>query len=475
MDNAERPPVAIIVLVLLVMVAGGFMAAGYMQGRPRPPAAPKSTGSVAPIIPPAPAPILPVATVDPQAAIDLAKRSTVMILHKVDNGVSCGSGFSVGNSGVIVTNRHVVTDDQMENPVDCIVCFFCGSGHEKAITIPAADIHLADEEDGDGNERNDDLAVLKIPEDIVKPLSFGDSDGVRNTQMLYAIGFPHGTEVLTPDAQSLPEPSVLEEVVQRLQRNSARNVSVMQLGGAMTHGDSGGPVIDETGKVVGMCESVEQDASIGYAIPSLFIKRLIVHAGFPAGEPATPSMTGPVTLATLQAQLDNGSPAETPASNGDDEIKWKTYTDAAGRFALDYPITWEVDPPTTIEPGVNRIRIQYGEYTSVVVDVSDTPDTASPKDSWREASDELAKKWGPAYRLAGIDDFPLGGEPGAIWMFTLQRSGEPKLIKTDIGATHSGKGYALLCTAPSDDFKNRLDEFDHIVNSFGWTPARSSR
>jgi S1-C subfamily serine protease len=445
------------------MAAGGFIAANYMHARPKAPTAQKST--------PIPAVSVAVAKVDPEQSIDNSKESTVMILHKVDGGVACGSGFSVGNSGVIVTNRHVVTNDQMQNPVDCIVCFFCGSGHEKAITVPASDIRLAYDEDGDGNERNGDLAVLKIPNHIIRPLAFGDSDTVRDTQKLYAIGFPHGTDVLTPSPQSLPDPSVLEEVVQRLQKNTSLNVSVMQLGGAMTHGDSGGPVIDEGGNVVGMCESVEQDASIGYAIPSLFIKKLIDHAGFPAGEPADPSMTGPVTLASLQAQLDSGSPAPPPDPGAEDEVKWETYSDPAGRFALDYPAGWTVDARTTVAPGVDRIRIESGDYTSIVVDVSSSPDSASAKDSWRKASEELAKKWGSAYHIAGIDDFRLGGEPGAIWMFTLQRSGEPRLTKTDIGVTHAGKGFALLCTAPLYNFKNHLEQFDHIVNSFGFPPG----
>jgi S1-C subfamily serine protease len=163
---------------------------------------------------------------------------------------SLGSGFVIDRAGHIVTNYHVIAGAEKVQ-----VSF---SGQDQ---IPATVV---------GKDRSTDLAVLKVDAHAraLTPLTLGDSDAVRVGDPVYAIGNPFGlTRTLT---------SGLVSAVQRqiFAPNGLPIESAIQTDAAINHGNSGGPLIDADGRVIGVTSQIETGSStnqgnvgIGFAIP----------------------------------------------------------------------------------------------------------------------------------------------------------------------------------------------------------------
>lgn len=213
-----------------------------------------------------------------EATLKKTKDAVVLIAHRVgEDKISMGSGFCSGDGRTITTNRHVVTDtDEQGNvsiPDKCIVVFFCGTDHEHKVDIAADQILV--EPPNATHPIDSDLAVIKLPEKVVEPLPIGDTTALKDLQRLWVVGFPHGLLNYAPNRQ-LPAVSVQEHTVERLQRDGQNHATVLQMGGSATHGNSGGPVINAQGEVVGVLQSgAGEGASITYAIPSDNIKELL--------------------------------------------------------------------------------------------------------------------------------------------------------------------------------------------------------
>lgn len=203
-----------------------------------------------------------------EAVIARCKRSVVLILNfEGGRPTAMGSGFVTDGGKRIITNKHVVTgtDDLVD---DCKVIFNSGTAETAIVEAPASAIAV-----DPGANRNDagyyhrDVAAITLSKSAADYLEPGHSEDLAETQSAWAIGYPHGLSILT-DKDSLPSPSVHSLRVERLERTNGK-VSVLQLAGPPTHGDSGGPVINERGEVVGVLESVEADsAGICYAVPT---------------------------------------------------------------------------------------------------------------------------------------------------------------------------------------------------------------
>jgi S1-C subfamily serine protease len=163
---------------------------------------------------------------------------------------SLGSGFVIDRAGHIVTNYHVIAGAEKVQ-----VSF---SGQDQ---IPATVV---------GKDRSTDLAVLKVDAHAraLTPLPLGDSDAVHVGDPVYAIGNPFGlTRTLT---------SGLVSAVQRqiFAPNGLPIESAIQTDAAINHGNSGGPLIDAGGRVIGVTSQIETGSStnqgnvgIGFAIP----------------------------------------------------------------------------------------------------------------------------------------------------------------------------------------------------------------
>ena len=163
---------------------------------------------------------------------------------------SLGSGFVIDRAGHIVTNFHVIQGAQKVQ-----VSF---SGQDQ---LPATVV---------GKDRSTDLAVLKVDAHAraLTPLPLGNSDDVRVGDPVYAIGNPFGlTRTLTTGVVSAVQRQIFAP-------NGVPIDSAIQTDAAINHGNSGGPLIDALGRVIGVTSQIQTGSSqnqgnvgIGFAIP----------------------------------------------------------------------------------------------------------------------------------------------------------------------------------------------------------------
>jgi putative serine protease PepD len=165
-----------------------------------------------------------------------------------------GSGFVYDTSGHVITNQHVV-----DGATSVRVTFWNGKTYTARVV---------------GTDPSTDLAVLDVdaPSSSLYPLTVGDSSKVEVGDNVVAIGAPFG----------LAE-TVTAGIVSALHRQmtSPNNFSIddsIQTDAAINHGNSGGPLLDEQGHVIGVNAQIESDSGgsdgVGFAIPSNTIKSI---------------------------------------------------------------------------------------------------------------------------------------------------------------------------------------------------------
>ncbi len=165
-----------------------------------------------------------------------------------------GTGFVVSEDGMIVTNKHVVSDPEAEYKVI--------TGDEKEYDIVKV-----------SRDPANDLAVLKIDAKGLKALDLGDSNGLKVGQFVIAIGTALGefrhtvtTGVISGLGRGITAGSVYEGFVERLD-------DVIQTDAAINPGNSGGPLLNSAGQVIGVNVAVASGAeNIGFAIPINIVK-----------------------------------------------------------------------------------------------------------------------------------------------------------------------------------------------------------
>lgn len=201
------------------------------------------------------------------AVIEKCKKATVLIGNFEGGALTAtGSGFVAADGLSVVTNKHVVTgtDDAVDT---CKLIFFSGSDKPKLVVVAPSSIRVDEKA-----KRSDklyferDVAVLKLSSKVTDPLTVVADLPLTETEPAWAFGFPVGTNIRM-DASELPGPSVHSMRLERIERKGPK-VKVIQLGGSPTYGNSGGPVVDAEGKVLGVLQAKVGDATIVYAVPS---------------------------------------------------------------------------------------------------------------------------------------------------------------------------------------------------------------
>jgi S1-C subfamily serine protease len=161
-----------------------------------------------------------------------------------------GSGFVIDKAGHIITNEHVIAGAQK------IQVSFSGNDQINATVV--------------GKDASTDVAVLKIDTHAraLTPLVLGDSDSVRVGDAVYAIGNPFGyTRTLTSGLVSALQRQITAP-------NSLPIENAIQTDAAINHGNSGGPLLDAAGRVIGVTSQISTGTTgqqgslgIGFAIP----------------------------------------------------------------------------------------------------------------------------------------------------------------------------------------------------------------
>lgn len=180
--------------------------------------------------------------------------SVVQVMVQVGSQASLGTGVIFTEDGYILTNYHVV-----EGGSDCYIALNTGAGY------PASYV---------AGDPVNDLAVLKVDGHGLPAAEFGESDLLTVGDTVYAIGNPLGYELwgtMTDGIVSAVDREVLVD---------GRTMTLIQTNAALNSGNSGGPLINEYGQVVGlnvikMSSSYVSIEGLGFAIPSATMDRVV--------------------------------------------------------------------------------------------------------------------------------------------------------------------------------------------------------
>jgi len=194
-----------------------------------------------------------------------AKQATVLILT-VKPGlrssyVGSGSGFFVDPKGLIITNAHVV-----RGASEVLVVTDSGLPTQR---VQAARVLKQDP--------LADLALLKMDTSDAAWLPLTDTAEPGETDSVRALGFPLGVDFLK-DQSKFPPISVTTGTVTQLQRGPEGKVATIQTDVTVNPGNSGGPLVDASGHVVGVVRSKIVGAGVSgmaYAIPAGTVKQFL--------------------------------------------------------------------------------------------------------------------------------------------------------------------------------------------------------
>ncbi|HZY85733.1 MAG TPA: trypsin-like peptidase domain-containing protein, partial [Gemmataceae bacterium] len=185
------------------------------------------------------------------AVLQKVKGSTVYLRVKSAQGESEGSGFFGGVPGVVVTNAHVVGMLARGAPAPTSVRVVRNKGEKDEATFPAKVVAV---------DHDADLALLSVPaKGMPAPLVVKSAQGLQETQVVYVAGFPLG---------ELPGKSI---TINKYELSSLKKekgaLDKLQVHGDMQPGNSGGPLLDADGEVVGVCVAVLRNTRINFAVP----------------------------------------------------------------------------------------------------------------------------------------------------------------------------------------------------------------
>jgi S1-C subfamily serine protease len=208
---------------------------------------------------PKPSPVSPL--VDDSELLDAYSRAVTQVVREVSPSVvnieitqnrpngagkparGSGSGFVITPDGFIVTNSHVVHDASQIH-----VVFSDGSRHEARII---------------GDDPETDIAVIRADASGLSPVALGDSSTLQVGQLVIAIGNPYGF-------QTTVTAGVVSAMGRTFRSASGRLIdSVIQTDAALNPGNSGGPLVNSRGEVIGVNTAVILPAQgLCFAIPA---------------------------------------------------------------------------------------------------------------------------------------------------------------------------------------------------------------
>jgi len=306
-----------------------------------------------------------------------------------------GSGFIIDPSGIIATNRHVI-----EGATDILVTL------QDNTLLRATLLAVADQID---------VALIKVtPETPLPSLHFGDSDAVRVADRVIAIGNPLGLGG-----------SVTRGIVSALNRDIRDTPfdDYIQTDAAINHGNSGGPLFNDRGEVIGMNtaifspEATSGSIGLGFAIPSNDVKYVTDALRSPGGmrlgtldfriQQVTPEIADALNMSKAEGVIVGGTTEGGGASKcgimagdiilryGDMQVKdVRALSRAIARTPSGTAVQlriWRDDEPLVVTATVEEMRPAASSATAL-------PAPAAAGPGWR-----LARIDDAARRAFGID------------------------------------------------------------------------
>jgi S1-C subfamily serine protease len=190
-----------------------------------------------------------------KSVVNITTASEAGGLFGEETSTGTGSGFVIDKQGHILTNYHVV-----EGAESVQVTLFDGSTHEAKVV---------------GEDASNDVAVVKVGvgADRLFPVAMGDSSKTLVGQKVLALGNPFGLErTLTTGIVSALDRSIRA-------KNGRMIKGIIQTDAAVNPGNSGGPLLNARGEVIGMntaiLSQVGQSAGISFAVPINTVLRIL--------------------------------------------------------------------------------------------------------------------------------------------------------------------------------------------------------
>lgn len=175
---------------------------------------------------------------------------------------SLGSGFLISKDGFILTNEHVV-----QNASEIVITLSDGSQKNAEVM---------------GTDYVTDIALLKIKDDNIPYVRFGDSENVIIGEWVIALGNPFGLfEINAKPTVTVGVVSAVDRDFGRMENNRVYQ-DMIQTDAAINQGNSGGPLVNSLGEVIGMNTFIYTGSKystgnigLGFAIPINRIKRVL--------------------------------------------------------------------------------------------------------------------------------------------------------------------------------------------------------
>ncbi len=191
-----------------------------------------------------------------RSVVNIQTITFVRDLFSIVPEAGSGSGWVLDQAGHIVTNHHVIGDSQRIE-----VTLANGAAYRATVV---------------GQDPPNDIAVIKIdaPAEDLIPIMLGDSTQLLVGQKVLAVGNPFGLErTLTVGVLSSLNRMLRSPETGRMIK------SVIQIDAALNRGNSGGPLLDSRGQLIGMNTAIlsrsGENAGIGFAVPANTIRRVV--------------------------------------------------------------------------------------------------------------------------------------------------------------------------------------------------------
>ncbi len=239
----------------------------------------------------------------PKSSMSLEELKAATVFIKVATGRirGSGSGFLVrieGQTGYVVTNHHAVAPEPASGPARNLplrrrlvmpppqITLVFWSGTKREQSAPARVV---------ATDPKQDLAVLQVTgvANLPRPIAIDATPQLTETLPVTVFGFPFG-ELLALERAN-PAITVGRGSISSIRRNQRDEPVAIQLDGALNPGNSGGPVLDPEGRLVGVAVATIRGSGIGLAIPGAEVRKLL---------------DGRVGALTLTARAASGSAAE---------------------------------------------------------------------------------------------------------------------------------------------------------------------
>lgn len=311
--------------------------------------------------------------------------------------VATGSGFVIAPSGLVLTSRHVVSQDPVERVVEGEWARVTVETRRVEVVVGSGGVHRAFEGWVAASDAETDLAVLQVTASDLAYIPFGDSDALEPGRPLTVLGFPFGGKVEVgkragPDV--VPDVTVTAGSLSAAREDDEGDRRYLQTDASVQPGNSGGPMIDEDGYAVGVVRmklSREVTGSgAGFGVPINLVKDFLDARGLLAQLPVArlrPGVVHSLEWKGLRVEMaegyQDGSPARLRVEAGESgdgiSLRIERVATAWNREALEQAVlVGQALPGFAPAPAATGRRVERGKPVRVIGSATGTTPDGRP-------------------------------------------------------------------------------------------------